>query len=317
MASRRARILLACLLLAAPAARAILPENGWYWNPNESGRGFNIEIQNNMLFMSAFVYLPDGTPVWYVGGGPMSSDRQWSSSLLRASGGQCLGCGYRAPDLDTVGTVSINFTSERSATISLPGETIATVRQDWSGHGTSTRDALFGEWSFTEGDPDFPIYSGERIALSAARTGTSGPYAAGSRTGSSASIAIGTWDSVLAKFAILLDSSTSYYRLYVFTLNTLNRAEGLFWLYRKTSSPTGPGTYFVAHRTKSLARLQTGVGPGISKVASAEASLREAVEALLAARPAASAKAEVADEKVRELARVLEAGMIPFMSIMN
>lgn len=311
MADVRARILIACLLLSAPAARAILPENGWYWNPNESGRGFNIEIQNNLLFMSAFVYLPDGTPVWYVGGGPMSSDRQWSAPLLRASGGQCLGCGYRAPELAAAGTVSITFTSERSATISLPGETIATVRQDWSGLGTSTRDALFGEWSFTEGDPGFPIYFGERIALSIAGTGSSGPYAGGSRTGSASDVAVGIWNAQLARFGILLDSSTSYYRFYVFTLNAFNRAEGVAWIYLKTSSPSGPGTYFVAHRTKSLARLQTGTGPGVSKAANSVSSLNEAVDALLAGRPTAAPKtAVIHGEELKELARTLEAVIV-------
>jgi hypothetical protein len=42
-------------LLSANMAFAVTPENGWWWNPAESGRGFNIETQNNTVFVATFV----------------------------------------------------------------------------------------------------------------------------------------------------------------------------------------------------------------------------------------------------------------------
>ena len=90
-------ILLALHALMPGLGYAILPESGWYWNSAESGRGFNIEVQGDGLFLAAFVYRSDGSPVWYSAGGPMASDRNWSADLYETTGGQCLGCTYRQP----------------------------------------------------------------------------------------------------------------------------------------------------------------------------------------------------------------------------
>ena len=255
--------MLALLAILSVPALAILPENGWYWNPSESGRGFNIEIQDNIIFMSAFAYHSDGSSAWYVAGGPMSSDRSWSAGLYETSGGQCIGCSYRADNAVQVGTASITFTSERSAVITMFGTSISVERQDWSGLGASNRDALAGEWSTSEGDPIFPIYFSERISLSIPGLSSGLAFLGGSRTGSPGNLAVGAWQD--GQFTMLLDSSTSYYHLYIFNLNTFNRAEGLQWVYLKSGSPTGSGVYFLAHRTKSGANIRTGNGPGTSK----------------------------------------------------
>lgn len=297
-------------LVAPPAALAMLPDNGWYWNPAESGRGFNIEIQDNALFMSAFVYRPDGTAVWYVGGGPMSSDRAWNGDLYETANGQCVGCAYRAPDLILAGRASITFTSERTATISLPGGTVSVERQDWSGYGSLTHEALLGEWSTTEGDPAFPVYFADRITLSQTRSDSAGTYAAGNVTGISNRLAVGDYYSSLRVYNILVDSSTSYYSFYAFTMNTLNRIEGLEWTYRKGESPTGSGTYFVAHRTKSPARVRGSNAPGIAKAFEATYD-REMADAARAARSTATGRLlpalkGLSPERMAEAAAVLE-----------
>lgn len=270
-------------LLAAPVASAMLPDNGWYWNPAESGRGFNIEIQDNALFMSAFVYRPDGTAAWYVGGGPMSSDRAWSGDLYETANGQCIGCSHRAPDLILSGRASITFTSERTASISLLGGTVSVERQDWSGYGARSRDALFGEWSTTDGDPAFPVYFGDRITLHSPQTGSSGPFAGGNRTGSSSRLAVGLYSASRRDYSMLIDSSSSYYTFYVFTLNTLNRIEGQSWTYRKGESPVGGGMYFVGHRTKSYARVRGLDAPGVRKEIGHD-PVQEAIDAARAVR---------------------------------
>ena len=120
--------------LAVVSAHAILPDSGWYLNTSQSGRGFNLEIQNNQLFISAFAYTGSGQPIWYVSGGAMSSDRSFSGALSVATGGQCFGCAYSGPALSTAGSININFTDETHAVISLLGETIqatATVPHNW------------------------------------------------------------------------------------------------------------------------------------------------------------------------------------------
>ena len=36
--------------------------SGWYWNPQESGRGFFIEERDARVYMAAFHYAGDGRP---------------------------------------------------------------------------------------------------------------------------------------------------------------------------------------------------------------------------------------------------------------
>ena len=296
------KALCALLAMVALPASAIYPESGWYWNPNEGGRGFNLEIQDNTLFMSAFVYRADGTPAWYVAGGPMTSDKTFSADLYETSNGQCLGCAYRPATTNRIGTASIAFSSERSATITLPGAAISVVRQDWSGYGSPSRDALMGEWSSTEGDPASPVYSGDRVSLYIRAVDARGAYVVGKRTGGAANSAVGEWSVSLGAFSVVIDSSADYFKLYIFSLNAFNRAEGVTWTYLKTSQPAGPGTYFVAHRTKSGAYLRTGTGPAIIKNAR-QSEARAAIDAL-AAQDAAGGGA--APDGVVEAAKRLE-----------
>lgn len=308
-------ILTAVALLATLPARAMLPENGWYWHPSESGRGFNLEIQDNVLFLAAFVYRPDGPAVWYTGGGAMSSDRTWSADLYETVYGQCIGCPYSAPTYIHRGSVSITFTSERAATISLLGSTLNVIRMDWANVGAASRDALFGEWSITEGDPAFPVYFGDRISLYSPRSDSSGTYVAGNRTGSSSRVAVGTYSASSDAHAIMVDSSASYYTLYVFTMRTFNRVEGLSWTYLKSASPSGSGLYFLAHRTKSYTRVRGFNGPGVTKAAVGEPD-HEAIDAIRASRSMTKSSIPtavdgLAPEALQRTARELEAQLEP------
>jgi hypothetical protein len=278
------RILLVLQLGWAGLAHGWLPESGWYWNPLESGRGFNIEVQDGSLFLAAFVYRPDGSPVWYSAGGPMTNDRFWTADLFETSQGQCIGCSYRAPAAARVGTAIISFTSERSAVITILGVAVSATRYDFTGFGTASIDALMGEWSTTEGDPAFPVYFGERITLTTSMTGSSGPFAAGNRTGATNRVAVGLYDTGGGFYSILLDSSTQYYTFYVFFPGAFNRVEGQAWTFLKTAQPSGGGLFFVAQRTKSAVRVRTGVGPGVTKASepSVDAMLLDEAMALKA-----------------------------------
>lgn len=249
--------------LAISQAYAIFPDSGWYWNANESGRGFNLEIQNNLMFISAFAY-SNGQPIWYVSGGAMSSDRNYSGRLLQTSNGQCFGCAYSAPGLADVGAITITFSDETHAVVSLLGQTVSLQRQDFANY-TVAPDALFGEWATTIGDPNFPVYFADRVAFSGPFISTGITYAAGNRTGDSARLALGQYNSSLGSWFLLVDSSTSYYTAYNFRFSGLNRIEGQSWTYLKTNTLSGPGLYFVGHRTKSQERVRGGSAPGITK----------------------------------------------------
>jgi Astacin (Peptidase family M12A) len=96
-------------------------ENGWWWNANESGRGYSIEVQGNTMVMVGFMYDVAGNPVWYLSSGAMQSAAKYTGRLLTFRGGQVLGGPYRAPTSNTdAGGISIDFSSADQANIIWP-----------------------------------------------------------------------------------------------------------------------------------------------------------------------------------------------------
>lgn len=276
------------------AARAMLPESGWYWNPAESGRGFNIEVQDDKLFFAAFVYAPDGTAVWYFSGDRMSSDRTYTAPLYQTFGGQCIGCSYPgSPGLIQKGNVSITFTTPESAVITALGVSMTVQRHDFSTTNLFNPAALYGEWSTTEGDPVLPVYFGDRLIFNQPYTGSTGLlYAAGYRTGNSARDALGRCESRnLCVIAFSYSSTSDEY--YTLQFHGFGRMEGILRIVpRGASPPTTGGMYFLAHRTKSKAYVQGFSAPAMSKSAG-EADLEPiaAAKQRLQATPSERAKA--------------------------
>jgi hypothetical protein len=119
-------------LLAATfslSVSAATPQSGWYYSAVESGRGFNIEIQGNILFMAGFVYDATGTPIWFVSGGPMTSDNTYSGAAYRTANGQPLGGSYRAQTNVPFGDATITFPTAMDANISVNGFNFTVTRE--------------------------------------------------------------------------------------------------------------------------------------------------------------------------------------------
>lgn len=250
-------------LVMSSTASAMLPDNGWYWNPNESGRGFNIEIQNNVLFMSGFVYDQAGNQVWAVSGGTMSSDRFYSGTAYVTSGGQCVGCAYRAPTNTAIGNITVNFSDEQHATITFNGTAIQVQREPFGLDFTNPVTPLFGEWATTEGSVSFPVYFGERLSFTRPFTGNSGtPVAAGNRTGDTARVLVGNYTPGVG-WGMLLDSAPSYYKVYVFTFTGFNRMQGISSTFLKTSQPSGY-LDMLGSRVQSGVAAAGGNAPGVA-----------------------------------------------------
>jgi hypothetical protein len=80
------------------------PETGSWYNPEQSGTGLTIEIQNGFLLAYYFGYNAEGNPEWLMLSGKLerssTSGVLWelSPEPLRVSGGNCLGCRYKAPE---------------------------------------------------------------------------------------------------------------------------------------------------------------------------------------------------------------------------
>ncbi|MBI1777485.1 MAG: YncE family protein [Proteobacteria bacterium] len=99
----------------------IAPQDGWWWNPNESGRGYGFETRNNKIFMATYMYRTDGSAVWYVGTGTLSNG-VLSVPLQEYTNGESLSGAYQGPSLvGTAATATITFTSGTSGTIVFSG----------------------------------------------------------------------------------------------------------------------------------------------------------------------------------------------------
>ena len=85
--------------LAAPA-QAGQPENGWWWNASESGRGFFIEWQNGSADLAGYMYDDAGNPVWYLSVYE-TPDPAFSGSWWSYANGQTMGGAYKPPTQTT------------------------------------------------------------------------------------------------------------------------------------------------------------------------------------------------------------------------
>src|SRR5258708_25918263 len=100
------------------------PECGFWWNPNESGRGYFVDVQGNAMFFGAFMYNGAGQPEWYVGRLPQTGNLTYAGALNLNGGGQPLGSTTYVPpsSLGTVATVQLSFVGDDTATLTIQAQ---------------------------------------------------------------------------------------------------------------------------------------------------------------------------------------------------
>lgn len=263
------RILAVLLLFWAGSPLAMMPESGVWWNSDESGTGFNFELQNNRIWMYAYTYEVNGLPVYLYGLADQVSSNTFAGTLMRSEAGACITCSYRPNVQAAVGSVQILFDSPSTATLTATtanGTRSTRLQRFAFAINESNPHKLFGEWSIVIGSASFPVYFGDRLGFSATDYSNGLLYAVGSRTGSSPNIALGRRDAD-GSWYILLDSSTSYYEFFQFRFSGLNTMEGTSWTYLKTSLPSGAGLPFVGLRSGSAMSVINGTGPALQKSA--------------------------------------------------
>lgn len=189
-------LLVATVMLASPA-RAVLPENGMYVDPSQSGVGYAVEVQGTTLVMLAFAYDKEtGDPLFYLASGTITQAEpgrgsddvitpppppfeheypfRFDGTLYRFSLGPCLTCFW--PDWDTsehaiaAGTVHLRMSDVNRilATFSLADGSTRSTTLYRLGFGRPGYDLgradgrllpdLRGEWVFVErNNPDAPV----------------------------------------------------------------------------------------------------------------------------------------------------------------
>jgi hypothetical protein len=104
-----------------PPPTEITPQIGLWWNPNESGSGYAFDVKHGVLVATIYSYTAAGPPIWYLANGAITNNSV-TAALQKYTGGQCISCAYKAPLVNgSDGSVTITFTSETSATMTLPG----------------------------------------------------------------------------------------------------------------------------------------------------------------------------------------------------
>jgi hypothetical protein len=112
-------------MLMAFQVSAFTPESGQYWDPEEPGTGYAIEIQDNYLYMTFYVFDEYGYPVWYASGGFLDGNSSYEGLLAYFTDGQCLGCYWQESSGEDsgYGYVEIEFLTETTAELTILGVT--------------------------------------------------------------------------------------------------------------------------------------------------------------------------------------------------
>jgi hypothetical protein len=122
------------------------PQTGWWWNPDESGRGFFVESHDGVTFIGAYVYDSDGHATWYVAGGMNDDSYNYTGALYNMSRGQTLFGSYvPAVGPNTVGTITVHFSDDTHGTVTWPGGTVAIERHVF-GTGAAPFQPATGWW---------------------------------------------------------------------------------------------------------------------------------------------------------------------------
>ena len=94
------------------------PNNGLWYNPDQSGTGYSIEVQNGTVFGVYYGYDSETKPTWLTFQGDLilSDDPEimWTldADLLQFEGGNCMNCDYNPPNTtDFERLISAFFTS--------------------------------------------------------------------------------------------------------------------------------------------------------------------------------------------------------------
>jgi hypothetical protein len=116
----------------AAAPTTFTPAVGLWWNPNESGSGYNFDVKHGVLVVTVFTYEATGHSEWYLAAGPLTNNgTTFSGTLDKYRGGQCISCPYNGLPTGPIGNdgiMTILFSSATSATVSLPNGRITNIQ---------------------------------------------------------------------------------------------------------------------------------------------------------------------------------------------
>jgi hypothetical protein len=217
----RVLALSASLFALADSASALTiggPTSGIWWNPSESGRGYEIDLQGDTMVVTTYVYEQSGDPIWYLSSGTYDhTTGVFTSAYDVFANGQCFGCPYAAPDhTGDAGPITITFHTNQSATLTYPGGSTDIVKFLY-GFPDRTQ-VLYGEWALsyeTGGN-----VGGDWIVFDTPYTDPSSGtvFVSGHAAGNATTTALGIWDPTYLEAQIVVTAGTTqrFYHFGVF-----------------------------------------------------------------------------------------------------
>jgi streptogramin lyase len=116
----------------------LTPQNGYWWNPQQPGRGFFMQNNDDGMLFAAFLYDVSGSATWWAAGpSPVNSAGNFTASLWAPTGGAMLTGPFKATTglLPSPGQVTVNFETPTTATISWPGQDTMQIQRFSFGPG--------------------------------------------------------------------------------------------------------------------------------------------------------------------------------------
>ncbi len=245
------------------------PQDGYWWNPLESGRGWTIESQNETVVITHYAYDTAGRATFFQNASTWNSaTRSLVTTLLGFSGGQCVGCPYSNPTIANLGTVTFTFTSSTRGRITYPNGVSIPIERflfDYS----DPRAYLRGIWAsvWTSGGADF----GNFVYFNANCAGCTVPNSVSGRlvftSASGRPVLGGPTSAGSSVFLIVIDASPSFFDYY-YVLSEANSWEGLACTRLKTEpAPTLSSCEGImyASRASTQAEAAAVIGPASSE----------------------------------------------------
>lgn len=271
---------LCVLLMTSMSSWSFTPESGFYWNPDEPGSGYSLEIQDNFLFGAFYVYDDLGLPYWYTTGGFLDGNAFYEGDIFISEDGPCLACTYTPNNtfVSNLGKVSINFLTETTATITVQGNTINVER-----HNFFLGDQLQkmrGEWQVvydvSEYSDNFPFFA-DVLIFEEIEESNNGDLVVGCRSESTffnncTNFALNnndlaaSYDYVNEELIAVVRDDADYYLAYYLKTGT-DQFDGEAFSYLVGSSPNLNVAGFPTRgfRSASKTYVDTGTGPSKSK----------------------------------------------------
>jgi hypothetical protein len=277
------------------------PVDGIYWNAAQSGRGYAVETQDNLVFVAIYNFAENGDAAFYFVQGTWDAvnRRILNPHLYKVDSGPWIGAPF-SPIGATIdlGPVVFEFPTFTTGRFIYNGQTVLLERFLY-GYAPQADSLMGGVWHATFGD--LGVYFGDIIQIDGpcpvTSCGTIPEAFEGRRyaTGGNTRLLVGGRDIDDTVF-FLLDSSDAYYSLYVFDLR-VNQ-----WFGWENTFPKNQTTFPSTGLTLFGTRL---VGPtAINSTAGATDAAAEASMDAMRAAASAGAAPPLVDGKVVRLDRI-------------